>query len=258
LRESGYSDLEVDQEGNIYLLWPEKHKLIKLFKLSDYDSIQTIGGKGMAREGFNFPSKIVVPNRQSIFLLDQMNRRIMQFNTNLKIIDDVNFLTLEIPGESETQLWPISFAVGPAGDLFLLNQEDLRVYKITPDGILERTFGGLDFGAGSVQEPWDLTINENNMVFCIDSTNQEVLQFDLFGTFRSRIAPTLPFRWHHMVAVERALVFVGTHELHYFDWRSLNGTTVSLGQPAKVLDLAMGRDYLYLLFENRVDLYPLK
>lgn len=253
----GFTDIEVDQEGNLYLLAPGQHRLTKRFKSSGYDSTQVIGGKGLGDEGFNFPTQICVINRQSVFLLDYMNRRLVQFNTNMRVIDDVSFLTLDpdLNDGEDGALWPISFCVGPTGEFFLLNQDDLRIYKLNSNGQMERAFAGLDYGQGSIKEPTALAINEGSVVFAIDTTYQETHLYDLYGTYLYRLAPTIPFRWHHVVPLGNALLFLGQHEIFYYDLRTKEGDSVVLeGQP-RIVDVAMGRDFLYVLFENRVDLY---
>ena len=253
----GTMDIEVDQEGNLYLLQPRKHKVIKRFRNSGFDSSLAIGGKGMGKEGFNFPNKIAVQNRQSVFMLDYMNRRLVQLNTNLKVIEDVNFLTIDLDLDEEDgeSLWPTSFVVGPSGELFLLNQEDFKIYKISSGGQFQRSFAGMDYGQGSVKEPWDLAINSANVLFAIDSINQEVQLYDLFGTSLYRLAPALPFRWHHAVPVGTGLLFLGQQAVFYYDLNSKQGSIVKLEGEGKILDAAVGRDFLYILFENRVNLY---
>lgn len=230
---------------------------MKLFKATGYDSVQTIGGKGVGEEGFNFPTKICVPNRQSVLLLDYMNRRLVQLNTNLRIVSDLSFLTLDdnLAGTEENNLWPISFIAGPSGEFYLLNQEDLKIYKIIGDGSVERSFGGLDYGTGSVKEPWDLAINANNVVFSIDSTYQEVLIYDLFGTYQYRLAPPLPFRWHHAIPFDNALLLIGQQDIFYYDLATKQGGTVHIKDTPRLRDIAIGRDFLYVLFENQINLY---
>lgn len=254
---SGITDIEVDQEGNLYLLRPNRHQLIKRFKASGYDSSQTIGGKGIGDEGFNFPTQICVQNRQSVFLLDYMNRRLVQFNTNLRVVDDVSFLTLDpdLNDDDEEALWPISFCVGPTGEFFVLNQDDLRIYKLTSTGQLERAFAGLDYGQGSIKEPVALLINDGSVVFAADTVNQEVHLYDLYGTYLYRLAPPMNFRWHHMVPFGNAVLYVGQHDVFYYDLRTKEGDSAQVEGQTRIMDIAVGRDFLYVLFENRVDLY---
>lgn len=250
----------MDQEGNLYLLQSDKHRIYKRFKMTDFDSVQVIGGKGVGDEGFNFPSKLVVPNRQSVFVLDQMNRRLVQMNTNLRVVADVNFLTLEadLLSADVEAFWPISFAIGPSGESYFLNQDDLKIYKFTTAGKLERAFGGLDYGAGSLQEPYDLTLSPDNLVYAIDSSHQRVTVFDLFGTFQYNLSFPLDFRWKRVSAFDQNLIFLGDRALFLYDTFSKQGQVVAPKGEGRLVDVEGSRDYIYLLWENHVDLYPLE
>lgn len=254
------TEFDVDQEGNLYLLQTDKHRIHKYFEMTDYDSVQVIGGKGIGAEGFNFPTKITVPNRQSIWVLDQMNRRLVQLNTNLKVIAEVNFLTLEsnLKSSGIEDFWPISIAVGPTGELYFLNQEDIRIYKFRTNGTFERYFGGLDYGNGSLDEPWDIVVNGANQIFAVDSTNQQLSIFDLFGTYLYKLKFPLPFRWKKMVAIDNNIFLLGEHAFFVYDMFSKKGETIQLKQTQKLLDLTGGKDFIYLLFEKEVTLYPIK
>jgi hypothetical protein len=253
------TDLEADQEGNIYLLQTKKHRIFKYFEMTGFDSVQVIGGKGIGEEGFNFPSKITVPNRQSVFILDQMNRRLVQLNTNLRVVKDINFLTLEskLLTANVESFWPISFVVGPSGELFFLNQEDIKIYKFTTAGTLERAFGGVDYGGGSLVEPYDIVMNSANLVFAVDSSNQKVSIFDLYGTYQYSLSFPLDFRWKRMSTFDDNLLFLGEKRLFLYNLFSKKGQTIRFERPEKLLDAVGGKDFIYILFENEVALYPL-
>jgi hypothetical protein len=256
---TGITDLEADQEGNVYLLQPGKHKLYKYFKMTGYDSVQTIGGKGIGEEGFNFPSKITVPNRQNIFMLDQMNRRLVQLNTNLKVLKDINFLMLEsnLLSADVESFWPISFAVGPSGELYFLNQDDIRIYKFKTNGMLERSFGGLDYGSGSLTEPWDIVLNESNLVFAVDSSSQKVTIFDFYGIYQYSLSFTLGFRWKRLCTFDENLVYIGEHDLFIYNLFSKKYQTIHFDRPEKLIDFVGGKDFIFILWGNEIDLYPL-
>ena len=252
----GLTDIEVDQEGNLFLLQPDKHRLHKLFKVGRYDSTLTIGGKGIGDEGFNFPTKISVANRQNVFLLDQMNRRLVLLNTNLRLIQDINFLTLQIStAEDAENFWPVSFSAGPSGELFFLNQEDLKIYKFNTNGIVERSFGGLDYGNGSLIDPHDIVMSTANLLFAVDSTEQKVSIFDLYGTYQYALQIPMKFRWKNLAVYDGNLFFLGTRHIFIYNLFSKNGSTITL-KPEQVLqDAVVSRDFIYLLFENQVNLY---
>lgn len=248
--------IECDQENNLYLLSPGRHRIYKLFSSTGYDSVQTIGGKGISNEGFNHPNKIVIANRQSVFLLDELNRRLVKFNTNLKITQETNFLTLrnQIPGSNLGDLLPISFTVGPTGELFLLNQEDLKVWKFATDGKLESTFAGLDYGAGSVFDPCDIAINKESIVHLIDCEDQSVLLYDLYGVFQYRLAVPTPFVWDRVKVYGKTLLYMAGKKLFFYNTFTKNSGPY-LEAEMSILDIALNGEYMFVLFKNGINLY---
>lgn len=252
------TDIEVDEEGNLFLLQTSKHKVHKLFARQDYDSLITVGGKGNGQEGFNFPEKIVCPNRQSLFVLDAQNRRIVMLNTNLKVTRTFEFLSLQADQfeGSEASIWPISFASGPTGELYLLNQEDIKVYKFDTEGAFQLAFGGVDYGNGSLVQPDNLTANSGNFIFVADAENQTVSIFDFYGVFQYQLQLKTSFHWKKMVAYEDHLILFDEHHLYFKNLMTKGEKEVSLGAQGNLVDLAMGPDFFYLLFENEVHLYP--
>jgi hypothetical protein len=219
-----------------------------------------IGGKGIGEEGFNFPSKMTVLNRQSVWVLDQMNRRIVQLNTNLKVVAEVNFLTLEqsIAEGEPGSFWPISFVVGPSGEMYFLNQEDIRIYKFRTTGKLERSFGGLDYGNGSLREPVDIQVTPNNLVVAVDTANQQLTVFDLFGTHQYNLSFPLKFRWKRLVTFDTKLILVGDCQYFIYDLFSKQGFDAPCTRISpKIVDLAIDKDNLYILSENSVFSQPI-
>ena len=252
-------DIEVDQEGNIFLLAPQKHKLYKMFATTGYDSIFGIGGKGMRNEGFNSPSKIEVLNRQSVFVLDFNNRRVVMLNTNLKVTKQINFLTVgeSLNNENAVDLFPFSFTIGPSGELFLLNQNDYKIYKLNIYGELETSFGGMDYGQGSLEEPVDLSMNYQNYLFVSDTVHQKISVFDLYGTFQYTLSPESSFRWNGMTTFEDFLICFSHDKLFLKNLITKKFIELAPMETGKLLDVAGTKDYFYLLFENKINLYRL-
>lgn len=250
--------LVADQENNLFLLSPAKAKLHKVFSANNYDSTLTIGGKGIRNESFNLPSQLVVPNRQSVFVLDYLNRRIVHLNTNLKQINATNFLTLQgqIPETEYVDLYPFAFSVGPTGELFLFNRDDLKIYKFTNNGRLERTFAGLDYGAGSVVAPCNMAMDDRNNVYAIDCEDQSLRIYDLYGTYQYRLEVPMPFMWENALVMGNTVVFFNANNLFFY-----NTFTKKAGPHLQteddVLDLAVNREYLFVLYEDKIDLHKL-
>jgi len=250
---SGCNAIDLDQEENIFLLDSRRHKVHKLFAATAYDSVLTIGGKGIGSEGFNTPVKIEAKNRQSVFVLDFNNRRLLTLNTNLKVVKEINFLELQerlLNSGENTTLFPISFAVGPSGELFILNQDNLKIYKLNVFGEPESSFGGLDYGEGSLADPVDLVLNEGNFMFVSDTTNQKISVFDLYGTYQYALFPEASFRWSGVKVAGQVLICYSSRRI--FVKNLFTKQYSELDSPSEILDLSSVRGRLFVLTGNGV------
>ncbi len=247
--------MAVDGERNLLLLDAETNKLYKFFALTGYDSSISIGGKGNRDEGLLQATKLSVYNRQTLYVLDEGSQRLLLFSPNFRLLESIDLLTFSGqagPGES---LYPISFEVSGIGELFLLNQWDNKVYKFSPGGTLERVFGGLDYGEGSLYEPIDLQVTPQNLIFVSDTSAQEFKVFDLFGRYRYAVRPKVAFRWQYFLLEADYLLCWNNAALYFQHLPSKKSWQVAIpGLQAAALD----REFLYLLQENRVHLYRLK
>lgn len=252
-------DLECDEEGNLFLLDKKNNRLYKYYAISGYDSVQSIGGKGMSGEGLNQPVKIRSGNRQALYCLDAGNRRILVLNTNLKIVREVNFLTsgsTENNSEIGAQIWPLSFEVGPAGDLFLLNQEDNRILKSDMYGKLQVSFGGLDYGGGSLYDPVDMLMSENNLLYVSDTIKQVLKVYDLFGVYKFSLYPPERFHFEGISLLENNLIFYNNRRICVYN---LISGKYQIYQPetqgADILDVCLNRKMLFLLTKHQIIIF---
>jgi hypothetical protein len=253
------NDLECDEEGNLFLLDKINNRIYKYYAALQYDSIQSIGGKGMSGEGLNQPVKIRSGNRQTLYCLDAGNRRILVLNTNLKIIREVNFLTsgnTENALETTVQIWPLSFEAGPAGDLFLLNQEDNKILKSDMYGKFQVAFGGLDYGAGSLYDPADLLMSEDNLLYVSDTVRQILKVYDLFGVYLYNLYPPEKFHFSGFTLLENNLVYYNAHQIcvlnrvtnrHHFYQPEL--------KQLKIVDVSLNRKMLCILTATEIVLF---
>lgn len=179
-----YQQIETDPEGNIYLIDSKKNKITKLFIENNYDSVYTIGGMSGRQEGFLHISQLCSKSRQTIYVLDDAQRRISLLNTNLKITGGLSFLTAE--GE-EADIMPINFEVNGAGELFVLNGLDNKIYKFDNKGKQVLSFGGQDYGEGNLQNPTQIAISDDNKIYVLDTLDAEIKVFDMYGIFLEKI-----------------------------------------------------------------------
>jgi hypothetical protein len=249
-------DFEVDDEGNILLLDGENH-LLKCLASTNYDSCIVAGGTNIRTEGFLNPTKIVARNRQSVYILDQGMQRIALFNTNLKLTGETNFLQIENladwlnVGES---ILPLSFDVNTAGEKFILNGQDNRVYRIGTFGSIAKAFGGIDYGEGSLYAPIDLQIRSNNDIWISDTSEQVLMIYNLYGIFQESIQPAVEFRWQAFHIEGNTLFLYDATRIYAYDIRTQQGKYLPpiRKTPLKALDLH--GNTLYLLVGNEVHL----
>ena len=248
------SSLSVDQEHNLFVLESENHRIFKYFAQAEYDSVLTIGGKGINSEGLNFPTKLVVQNRQSTYLLDFQNRRILLLNVNLKVTREINFLEL-VESNDGLDLFPMSFSISPVGDLFVLNQDDYKIYKYNTFRQLETSFGGMDYGLGSLQTPDDMVMNNENLLFVSDTSHQRVSVFDMYGIFQYHLYPETAFRWKRITTLDNYLICFDDKNVFIRNLFTKKYRNIPLSEDAALIDVVAIKNFIYLLFENKVNLY---
>ncbi|MEL6134114.1 MAG: hypothetical protein AAFR59_12195 [Bacteroidota bacterium] len=251
LVEAGHI-LASDPEGNVYTLDTESSILTKYFVLQQYDSSLTIGGKSQRAEGLIHPLALQIKNRQRLYVLDDVSRTLSLFNTNLKPVNQLD-LTLSADGE----LFPLDMAVTPAEEIFVLNQQDNLVYKyatLTQPGL---TFGGLDYGEGTLYDPVALRTDNQNFVYIWDQSDLKVKIFDIYGIFRSAVDIPWSENWSGFEVLEGHLVFWNAQTVRMIYLRDNTLREIILPQIEKILDIDADRNFFYVLSPHAIRLYQI-
>ncbi|MCS7074330.1 MAG: hypothetical protein NZ108_07675 [Bacteroidia bacterium] len=249
------TSLGLDEEPNLYVVKSRKHQFLKFLFSSSYDSCITIGGKGISGEALNIPLKAVAVNRQSVYLLDGQNRRILVLNTNLKVSNEWNFLKnpIQLSG-NELFLNPVSFCTNSLGELFLLNGDDNKIYKFDVFGQFQTQFGGLDYGNGSLLAPVDL-FSVSNWIYVTDTIHQEIHCFDSFGIFQHSITPNLPQRWSTCSGIGEYLFFLTANNEIWGLHLPTRKIQPLVTMQEKILDFAIQEKQIFLLSNQDVKIY---
>ncbi|RMG69816.1 MAG: hypothetical protein D6722_09540 [Bacteroidetes bacterium] len=255
---AGVDRMIVDGESNILLLDQENSRLYKYLASTGYDSVLTIGGKANRIEGFLHPVEMVARNRQTLFLLDDIQRRLFMLNPNLRVGESVDFADFRPGGRPWTgeEVYPVSFDVAPGGEMFVLNQLNNRVLKINLFGEVETTFGGLDYGEGALYDPVAVLVDDRNYVYVVDTLAQQLTVFDLFGVYRYTLRPEAAFSWSRVRIVDRQALCFSAEAIHRLPLAGGKARQWVVPAGHQLRDLAASRDFLFLLLENAVHLYP--
>jgi hypothetical protein len=257
---AGATELGMDAERNFIVAVTGKHRIYKYLATAGYDSVVSIGGQGSGGEGFNQPTCIRAASRSELYVLDYGNRRLVLFSTNLRLVRSTDYDELPVqagnePGER--YLYPKAFEVGPLGEVYLLNQDDNRVYKFDATGRFELAFGGLDYGAGRILAGDDLRANAANYLAVPDSARQQALIFDNFGNYRYTLAPKLPFRWHGLTSWGDRWVLFGAQQFAVMDEGRAEPWVFAVDAVEglqRIQDIEAKGNRLYVLAQDRVTL----
>lgn len=254
---SASSQLKVDEEGNLLVLDSENAKLTKYFANTEFDSTLVIGGKSNRQDGFLHPIKIAQKNRLNLYLLDDVQRRIVLLTINFKIVQALDFSALAVRLESlgeESEIFPQSFDINPAGEVFMLNQFDNKVIKVNNFGDVEAVFGGLDYGEGSLYDPIELALSDQNWVYISDTSEQELKVFDAYGVYRYRFQPKTNFRWKKFILSGPNLLCFDDQNVYFEHLSSGDKQSFSFPESHHIRDLELKGSFFYVLLENEISL----
>ena len=83
---------------------------------------------------------------------------------------------------------PRGIGIGPTGAIYLADTGNHRVRRFTPDGVEERSWGGLGKEQGQFNEPVGIAVDKDGKVYVVDNGNARLQIFDGNGTLISAIA----------------------------------------------------------------------
>ncbi len=251
------SSITADGEDNFYLISTEKTRVYKYLSAFAYDSALVLGGKSHREEGFLEIVDIDVTNRQTAYLLDQGRQRIALIHPNLRVLQELALL--QLPGSNRLSrpddLLIGSMSANSAGELFLLNVLDNRIYVLSSFGEWTLSFGGTDYGAGSIYHPGQIRLSSDNVLYVAEPQQSQFLVFDMYGTFRYRLEAKANHPWTSFQVLGNVILLKGHQRYSLLDPRTSRILEVSM-PVSDPIDLFWGGTSVYFLTENAVHLYP--
>lgn len=202
------SGVAVDKSGNIYIADTRNHKIRKV---ATDGKITTFAGDGIA--GFvekntdgtyvdaknaqlNFPTGVAVDASGNVYIADSANHRIRKVGTDGKISTVVGTGVAGYAGDdgmatSATLNHPTAVAVGSGGSLYIADQQNHRIRKVTPDGVIKSIAGigqpGYSGNGGpatlaALFYPTGVAVDDSGNVFVADMTNNRIRRIAEDGT----------------------------------------------------------------------------
>lgn len=248
--------IDVDGEGNIFLLSTKKRQVYKLLKQFEFDSMISIGGASARNEALFHPIEIRCNTRQRIYVLDDVGQKVVLLNTDLKVLQSFDFALVNAQREEGSDIFPVAFDLSPTGEMLVLNQWNNTVLRysnqLNPDG----EFGGTNFGEGSLFEPDFIEVSPDQQVFVWDARQNKVLVYSLYGIFQYAISMEKAQKCRRMRIEGRYLLLLDGDRLLIQQLTTKKNTQIQLNSLPKIQDFAADRQYFYFLTQKGIYISP--
>lgn len=247
----GQDIVELDVYGNIYLLDRETDLL--WLRNAATGEVRTLGGKGWGETEFDRPSGIWVENGIDIYVADEGNHRVQRFDRELNFVSTLH--TRDDPDPRKRFGYPKGVALSRLGELFLLDGENVRVLKLNRANDVERSFGGVEAGAGRLRAPTGLVTGPRDRVYVAD--RGRVLVFDTFGNYLRELLTTNETDAIRIAADESGGIVLHGESVTAFDAEDrilrtgLSAAVLPQGA-GRAVDVALHAGKLYFLVEGKL------
>ncbi len=173
--------ISIDPSGSIYVADTGDDMLYRFS--STGDSTGEVGGYGWGETQFDMPYDVCATNGVEIYVADYNNNRIERFDRTLANVATLS--TDQSNDDSKRFGYPSGVAVSRLGDLFICDDENVRVMKVNTFSTVERTFGGYGEGPGTLTMPRQVDVGPGDEVFVSD--RGRVALYDNFGNYIGEI-----------------------------------------------------------------------
>ncbi|WP_251021036.1 NHL repeat-containing protein [Streptomyces sp. ISL-98] len=192
----------VDGEGNLYIADQHNHRVRKVAPNGIITTVAGTGTAGFVSDGgpaagtpLHYPSGVAVDGSGNLFIADHYNHRVRKVAPN-GIITTVagtgtaGFVSDGGPAVGARLHYPIGVAVDGAGNLFIADQHNHRIRKVTPDGIITTVAGNGQAGfvsdggpavATQLYHPLGVAVDESGNLYIGDWSNHRIRKVDAKG-----------------------------------------------------------------------------
>ncbi len=242
----------VDPFGNAYVIDGGTSELLKFGP--DGRQLGKIGGYGWEEGNFDRPADVISPNGLDVYVADYGNHRIQRFDRNLNFIS--SYSTRQNQEQPIQFGYPQSVDLSRFGTMFIVDGENNRIVKLTPEGTVERVFGDIGSGAGKLSSPRKVRVSADDRVYIIDGNT--VVVFDVFGNYIRRLG-TRSFAGIRSLAVDRRAIYIlDSCKAYALGRESSIGREIDLARfhdqfyPCEILDAQFAGEARYFLTRHHL------
>lgn len=250
--------ISIAPTGLVYVVDTGNNK-VKVYSATG-DSVREIGGYGWGQLEFDRPYDVAAGAGLNFYVADYGNHRIQRFDKDLNYISTLYTRDNEDP--TQRFGYPTSAAVSRLGDLFLLDNENIRVVKVNTFSTIERRFGGIDAGKGRLKNPRQLGVTGRDLVCVLDE--QRIVVFDNFGNYVRTIGQGVLDGARGMTADRDTIYVANDMEILLF---TSEGKLLDVLKPAlqsngkngqRINDIAVYGGHIFVLTDREVQVFGLK
>lgn len=174
--------LAVDASANVFVVDTGNNRVLK-FNLNS-EILASIGGFGWQPETFDRPLDISLKNMLDVFVADYNNQRIERYDR------DLNYIASYAASESEPENlrfgFPSGVDISRHGELFICDNENNRILKLSAFGEPLLSFGDFNWGEGQLRNPSRIDVTANDRVYVSDRDANEIVVYDYYGNYAFR------------------------------------------------------------------------
>ncbi|MEX2115571.1 MAG: NHL repeat-containing protein [Bacteroidota bacterium] len=195
-----------------------------------FDLTSTLGGFGWDLTAFDGPTGIA-SDGLSTFIADHGNHRVIRFDQSMAALSTL--LTRDSSHAPARFGFPLGVALSRQGELYVLDGENNRVVKFDSRLRFERSFGGMEAGAGTLRQPMDVVVGERGQVMVLES--HRIVEFDYAGNYLRSVGEGSLKGARGFGEAGSGVVVAGSSELWFFDDRG--ELTMNIQYPLLVSDV---------------------
>jgi DNA-binding beta-propeller fold protein YncE len=157
-----------DEEGDLFVAEYGSNDRVQKFS-AEGELLLEFGTFGAGAEQFQRPSGLAWHDGR-LYVADAMNGRVQVFTADGR--------SLGVLGGEEAPSFrlPYDIAVGPQGDLYVVEYGAGRVSRVTAAGRLVGRWGAVGHAEGRMHTPWGLDVTPDGRVLVADTGNRRIVE----------------------------------------------------------------------------------